>query len=369
MTYKTFILNDNHHYGNGFLYLNFHIFNEEKYFSIQHSNTNMSFFFSFKEENIPEDQFETFSDIFNSYVNKFNLLSIKLLKLDQSFKNKNLDLSSFNSFEFEDLFKHSIYSNSLFTYLDLYKVDEQHISKLFYLLCNNKYAFKYIFIYYFCEEYFFNIFEPNITNKDNFSFFDFIFEKLQDHTIKDLTYLLSDSSIVYFEFFHSIYSYGLSFEAIASNMLSKNIEFTQQYKDFFYIYLPADFYQIALPAMQLDRLQKFTFDYNIILDEYNTNDLEIFLSSISNIQIGDYLFKNNKNIQEYLLFLNTCIELIENAYDDDYCLQNILLFQQFFYSVISTLNEDDIIQLTFTNSKLLSLLHEQYLLKLKIDKF
>lgn len=369
MTYKTFILNDNHHCSNGFLYLNFHIFNEEKYFSIKHSNTNISFFFSFKEENITEDQFETFSDIFNSYVDKFNLLSIKLLKLDQSFKNRNLDLSSFNSSEFEDLFKHSIYSNSLFTYLDLYKVDEQHISKLFYLLCEHKYAFQYIFIYYFCKECFFNIFEPNNKAKENLSFFDFIFDKLNAYPVKELIYLAFDSSIVYFQFLHSIYSQKLNFEDIAKNMLSQNIDLTEDHKDFFYTYLPTDFYSVALSSMQLDKLQKFTFEYDIILDEFISPDLEMLLNSLSQIKIGYYLFKQNKTIQDYLSFLNNCVEIIQDAYDEEDCIDNIMLFQPFFQSVIETLDKNNIQQLKFNNYKLLSLLQEQYLLKLELDKF
>lgn len=237
MNYKTFLLKDNHHCDNGFLYLNFYIFNEEKYFSILHSNSNVQFFFSFKEENIAEEHFENLSDIFYTYINTFTNLSLKLLKLDKLFKNRNLNFSNLNLSEFELLFKQSLYSNNLYNYLYLYKVDEQHISKLFYLLCEHKYAFQYIFIYYFCQEYFFNIFEPNNEAKENLSFFDFIFDKLNDNPVKELIYLVSDSSIIYFQFFHSIYSQKLNFEDIVKNMLSQNIDLQKIIKIFFiYIY-------------------------------------------------------------------------------------------------------------------------------------
>lgn len=351
----------------GTFFISFDDFNQKKFFSISHDHYKLSFYFYFEEEKLQPENSSTFTNDYSKYIDIYYQLFNKATILKEEFR-KETDIDCF--YYFDDLFKHSIYTNDLSEYLYLDSISDKLCNYKITTLCQSKYAFNYFFINYFCNEYYFNIFEPISYNKDVENFFDFIYDKLDKNYMETMKFLFIPDEFPFFQFFMSIEKNNLSFNDIIINMMKKNYKFNASHIDFFRRYFSSDFYSYALKYMDKEQLQIFTFEYGFVIDEYEYVEPQDFFEQINLIDIPDYIINNGFSYEESCQFLSGFFSTIEEHYTYEDLIDNMNTLYLLFEKTISNMNGDEI---KYTqneiNTKLFNLLLEQFHIKQNIKDF
>jgi len=351
----------------GTFFISFHDFNEKKFFSIYHDYHKLSFYFSFEEEKLQPEYSEIPALDYSKYIDIYYQLFNKAYTLKQAF-HQEINFDSINYFD--DLFKHSIYSYDLSEYLYLDSISENLLRCKITSLCQLKNAFNYFFIYYFCNEYYFNIFEPTVNNKKIDNFFDFVYEKLDKTYIQTMKFLFIDDEIPFFQFFMSIEEKHLSFKNIIKNMLKKNYEFNNSHIDFFNRYCSSYFYSYALNYMNKELLQNFTFEHGFVIDEFELSELYSFVQQIKDINIPEYIQKKSLSHIDSCSFLSRFFSIIEEYYTEEDIIDNINSLYQLFENIICNMKDEEIKYIKDKNdTDICNLLFERFHIKQNIKDF
>lgn len=351
----------------GTFFISLHDFNERKFFSISHDHYKLSFYFSFEEEKLQPENSEILSHDYSKYIDIYYQLFNKANTLKQEFQ-KETDIACF--YYFDDLFKHSIYSNDLSEYLYLDSISEKLCNYKITTLCQSKYAFNYFFINYFCNEYYFNIFEPLSYNKNVENLFDFIYNKLDKNYMETMKFLFIPDEFPFFQFFMSIDKNNLSFNDIIINMMKKNYKFNASHIDFFRRYCSSYFYSYALEYMNKEQLQIFTFEYGFVIDEFEYVEPQDFLEQINLIDIPDYIKNNSYSYKESFQFLSGFFSIIEEYYNEEDIMDNINSLYQLFENIIGNMKDEEIkYTQNKNNTDICNLLFEQFHIKQNIKYF
>ncbi len=351
----------------GTFFISFHDFNEKNFFSIYNDYYKLSFYFSFEEEKLQPHHLETLSHDNYKYIEIYYQLFNKAYTLKQAFRQE----TNFDSINyFDDLFKHSIYSYDLSEYLCLDSISDKILNYQITSLCQSKNAFNYFFIYYFCNEYYFNIFEPTVNNKKIDNFFDFVYEKLDKTYIQTMKFLFIDDEIPFFQFFMSIEEKHLSFKNIIKNMMKKNYEFNHSHIDFFNRYCSSYFYSYALNYINKELLQNFTFEHGFVIDEFELSELYSFVQQINDINIPEYIQKKSLDYKDSSSFLLRFFSVTEEYYTEEDIMDNINSLYQLFEDIICNMKDEEIKYIKDKNdTDICNLLFERFHIKQNIKDF
>lgn len=360
---KTDIKRDN----SGTFYVRFHDFNEKNFFSIYNDYYKLSFYFSFEEEKLQPNHSEILSHDNSKYIEIYYQLFHKAETLKKAFH----QYTNFDSIHyFDDLFKHSIYSYNLSEYLCLDSISENSLRLKITALCQSKDAFNYFFIYYFCNEYYFNIFEPTCDTIKTENFFDFVYEKLDKTYIENMKFLFIEDELPFFQFFMSIEEKNLSFKNIIKNMMNKNYKFNHNHIDFFKRYFSHSFYSYALNYMNKELLQKFTFEHGFVIDEFELSELDFFVQQINDINIPEYIQKQSLSHIDSSSFLSRFFSIIEEYYNEEDIMDNINSLYQLFENIICNMKDEEIkYTQNKNNTDICNLLFERFHIKQNIKYF
>ncbi len=379
-------------------------FNNESVFSIEYDYTAypalsphhinpkqiLKMFFSFKEENINENDFQTdfFSsrdkiinkDQFQSYfLSKKELYISKFLDFFNEIQKFKLSLihhriKKIHEINIDLIFKHSLYSNGLLKYINysrLFKNDDLLI------LCSiSNHAFSYLFNHLFCEESFFSE-HSNDTfffNNETISFYDFIF--MNKNNIKKLDCLISQENIIFYNYLSLIDKMHMNSLELFSLFLKKYKDFEERDFDFFNTYFSDIFYHYAFQFSEKIKIQELTFKYGFIVNT-DSVDLEEFLDNIININFDEYITSLDNTIHSinYLLteFFLTISDI--NSFTEN----DVFLLYPFVEQLLSTLSNSQLIEIQESDEwialfsqfdfECFSLLFNRYLLQLNIESF
>lgn len=348
----------------GTFFINFHYFNQKKFFSIFHDYYKLSFYFSFEEEKLTPENSDSIINDYSKYIDIYYKLFHKAELLNQQF-HKNNPIDCF--YYFDDLFKHSIYSKELSDFLFLELISEKLLVSKIKYLSQSKYAFNYFFIYYFCNDYYFSTFISFSNNTE--TFFDFIYANLDKKYIQKINFLFIENEYPLLQLFMSIDEKSLSFNTIIKNMMKNNYKFSKSHIDFFNRYCYDYFYSYALEYMDKENLQRFTLQYGFVINEEEYTELENFIKYIEIINIPDFILKNNCTYQE-IEFLSNLFLTLEKNYTYDYLISHINLFYPLLENFIPKDNDEYIASLKYeVNSEFFNVFLESLLLQQNLKYF
>lgn len=379
-------------------------FDNESFFSIEYDhtiypalsayNTNpkqiLKMFFSFKDENINENDFQTdffsnkdktinadhfqhyFFDKKEIYISKFLFFFNEVQKFKSSLINHRIE--KIHEINIDLIFKHSLYSNGLLKYINYSRLSK--IDVILKLCSISNHAFSYFFYHLFCEKSFFNehFNDTFFLNNETITFYDFIF--MNKKNIKKMDFLISQENIIFYNYLSLVDKMHMNSLQLFSSFLQKYQNFEEEHFVFFNDYFSDIFYHYASRFIEKIKIQEFIFKFGFIVNE-DSVDIEEFLKNIININFEEYITtlddvipSLNYLLNEFFLTLNE----IDSFTEDD-----VFILYPFVEPLLSILSESQLIEIQESNEwselfsqfdfECFSLLFDRYLLQLNIESF